>query len=223
MNKVPGIYVICDMNNGKSYVGSSINLRKRLMGHKNQLINNTHFNPYLQNCFNKNHEFKVIALPSEKPEDALVLEQLLLDEFIDTGTLFNIARSATASQLGIPLSEEHKMKLSEIAKAEGRKPSEDALAKSIIANRDRIRSPEELKKMSDAGKERMKDPLIREHLSKINLGIKHTPEDILKMKEIGKNNTFSEKAKEARLAATIGRVQSQEEIAKRIASNIGRK
>ena len=240
MNKIPGIYVISDMDNGKSYVGSSIDLNNRLNKHKRDLKNNSHSNNYLQNAYNKNHLFRVITLPTERQEDTLVLEQKLINEFIDTGTLFNIARDALApmsginhtaeakekislSHLNIPLTEEHKTKLSEIARAQGRKPSEEALVKSIISNTGRIHTPEQREVTRQHSIKAMENPLAREHLSKVNLGIKHTPETIALLKERAKGRTFTEEAIKARIAATTGRVQTQEEKEKRALSNIGKK
>ncbi len=44
MNNIIGIYKIINKFNNKIYIGSSINIRKRI---------NRHFNDYLQNAWNK--------------------------------------------------------------------------------------------------------------------------------------------------------------------------
>lgn len=51
-NKLAGVYEIINTINNKVYVGSSINIEKRLKAHFDSLQNNTHFNSHLQNAFN---------------------------------------------------------------------------------------------------------------------------------------------------------------------------
>jgi len=55
-----GIY--CIIINKKRYVGSSIEMDKRLIQHKSNLKCNRHCNPYLQNAYNKYKQFKIKIL-----------------------------------------------------------------------------------------------------------------------------------------------------------------
>jgi len=59
-----GIYCIKNLINNKIYIGSSINLKKRITTHKWLLNKNNHFNKYLQNSWNKyggiNFSFSII-------------------------------------------------------------------------------------------------------------------------------------------------------------------
>lgn len=48
-----GIYMLLNTKNGKRYIGSSINIRKRLWEHRALLRHNKHDNPHLQNAWNK--------------------------------------------------------------------------------------------------------------------------------------------------------------------------
>ncbi len=48
-----GIYVIKNVKNGKSYIGSAVNLRKRINLHKSELNRNIHHSIKLQNSWNK--------------------------------------------------------------------------------------------------------------------------------------------------------------------------
>lgn len=48
-----GIYKIENIINGRLYIGSSIDINKRIKRHKNDLIKNKHINVYLQRDFNK--------------------------------------------------------------------------------------------------------------------------------------------------------------------------
>ncbi len=50
---ISGIYLIQCLVNGKSYVGQSKTINRRIDAHKNLLKNNNHKNKYLQNAWNK--------------------------------------------------------------------------------------------------------------------------------------------------------------------------
>ena len=52
--KVEGIYLL--MIDKHVYIGSTNNISSRLYKHRSSLLNNKHFNPFLQNCFNKYQE-----------------------------------------------------------------------------------------------------------------------------------------------------------------------
>ena len=49
---VSGVYGIKNINNNKWYVGSSINIKSRIDGHKRLLLKGAHHNSHLQNAFN---------------------------------------------------------------------------------------------------------------------------------------------------------------------------
>lgn len=51
-NKVKGIYKIVNIVNNKLYIGSSVNMRKRILDHIRDLRNNKHINRHLQNSYN---------------------------------------------------------------------------------------------------------------------------------------------------------------------------
>ena len=48
-----GVYQIKNKVNGKTYIGSSINIEERFINHKRNLIRGTHKNSKLQNAYNK--------------------------------------------------------------------------------------------------------------------------------------------------------------------------
>ncbi len=235
MNKEKGIYIIGNLADNKAYIGSSIDLKSRLNKHKNDLKNNRHGNYKLQKAFNKDNS-QIIVEPIPIIDDVSVreLEQKLIDEFISTGKLYNIAvdvssgmtgRKHTEEALdkmrGRKHSEEAKQKMREYALSIGRKPSELAQENSRKALTGVPLSPERVEALRIKGIEAMKDPAARKHLSDVNIGIKHTPEAIEKMKEICKGRTFTPQAREASLAANIGRKLSDEHIAIIKAANTG--
>ena len=66
-----GIYMIINLINGKKYIGSSINIRHRLWGHRATLRHNKHYNNLLQRAWNKygeeNFDFSILEkCPEEK-------------------------------------------------------------------------------------------------------------------------------------------------------------
>lgn len=65
LTNVPGIYRILNTRNGKFYVGSTKNLRKRKSEHFRLLRNNKHFNRFLQSAYrldSKYFKFEVLEL-----------------------------------------------------------------------------------------------------------------------------------------------------------------
>jgi group I intron endonuclease len=82
--KQSGIYQIRNLVNGKVYVGSAVNIERRLYRHKYQLHNNKHDNEYLQRSWNKYGENIFAFEVLEFVKDAEVLlerEQYWLDLF----------------------------------------------------------------------------------------------------------------------------------------------
>lgn len=78
--KKSGIYYIKNNINNKCYIGSSVNIIKRLSHHKNRLNNNLHCNPHLQKSWNKygkeNFSFGII----EETNNLFELEEKYIRE-----------------------------------------------------------------------------------------------------------------------------------------------
>lgn len=92
MEKIPGIYVIADLDAAKAYVGSStFCVRGRLIRHNREMRNGEHVNENLQDAYNKGHRLHAIPIPVEAGVNVRVLEQAVLDEFFPTGVLYNIS------------------------------------------------------------------------------------------------------------------------------------
>ena len=81
-----GIYKIVNKDNGKYYVGRTLNLDKRWYQHKKLLIKNKHFNKYLQSVWNKygpdKFEFIIVEYVNDKNE-LINIEQKYINVFID--------------------------------------------------------------------------------------------------------------------------------------------
>lgn len=114
-----GIYKIINIQNGKCYIGSSKNLKKRLNGHRRSLTKCDHHSILLQRSWNKygeeNFEFEIIE---ECSIDVLLeREQHWMDETkcYDKKFGYNILPNA-GSSVGRKVSEKTKKKLSIAAK-----------------------------------------------------------------------------------------------------------
>jgi group I intron endonuclease len=79
---ISGIYKIKNIKNGKVYIGSAINMRKRWNSHLNRLLHNKHDNQHLQASYNKNgisyYELSILE-HVENLEELLNREQYWMD------------------------------------------------------------------------------------------------------------------------------------------------
>lgn len=87
-----GIYSIKNTVNNKIYIGSSVNIYKRLLKHRSLLRHNRHFNSILQNSYNKNLECNFIVEIIEIVPVGLIQERE--QYFIDTlKPFYNISKN----------------------------------------------------------------------------------------------------------------------------------
>lgn len=178
-----GIYKIINKINGKFYIGSAVNIKKRWSQHKCLLNKNKHGNNKLQNSWNKygkdSFSFHILCIV-DKDENLIPIEQLYLDWYkpYEVNMGYNICKIA-GSALGIKrsdefkkkmsiaaqnMSEEHKKNLSKSLK--GRKLGENTKKKiSEFQNRNnswlgKKHSEESKRKMSKSQKKRWNKRLI---------------------------------------------------------------
>jgi hypothetical protein len=185
-------------NTGRAYIGSSSDTYERFDTHHWLLRNKRHFNAGLQAAIDAGYEIDVIVCPVETSQEALSLEQGILDEFFHSGLLYNRARFVERPRLGVTASEEtirrqresalgfrHSPetieKLSELAKARGVPRS--TIEAGAAARRGKPLSKEHIAKLVPLRKAAMTAG-AREHLRRLNLGIPHSEEDRAKMKAI---------------------------------------
>ena len=109
-----GIYSIFNLENGKKYVGSSINLYNRLHEHLHNLRNNKAHNKHLQAAWNKYGEesFKFNILEYCETDEQYSKEQYYIDLIHPE---YNFAEQVIATY-GREISEETKKKISETLK-----------------------------------------------------------------------------------------------------------
>ncbi|NDC89875.1 MAG: hypothetical protein EB075_13955 [Bacteroidetes bacterium] len=119
------IYEIRNNKNGKIYIGSTKNLRKRWKEHRSLLNNGKHHSRHLQSAWNKdggNFTFTVLEEVAQD-EDLIPAEQRWLDQTrsYDRAYGYNINPTA-ANSLGMEHSAEAKEKMREAALRRGPQP-----------------------------------------------------------------------------------------------------
>lgn len=96
LNNKSGVYQIRNIANGKLYIGSSLNLKKRGRAHFVDLKANRHVNTHLQNSFNKyginNFIFEIIEFTN--PDETLNIEQYWIDKLEVISKGYNINPNA---------------------------------------------------------------------------------------------------------------------------------
>jgi group I intron endonuclease len=111
-----GIYIITNKVNGKRYIGSSYNAKRRQVIHRYYLNRNKHQNQHLQRAWNiygpQSFEFAVVE--EALTERLLEIEQKYLDEAkLNQDEYYNICFDASSVFLGRKHTEETKRKMSE--------------------------------------------------------------------------------------------------------------
>jgi len=144
MAEVTCIYKIVNTINGKIYVGSAVNFRKRKNLHLKNLRDRKHGNKHLQLSFNKygldNFVFEIIELCSR--EILLEREQYYIDTLKPD---YNICKSVERSRLGLKNSPEH---IAKIRNANlGSKRSLEACKNIGLAKLGKKASPETIAKL----------------------------------------------------------------------------
>jgi len=104
MKQQSGVY--CIIINNKHYIGSSINIKRRIIQHKSDLVCNKHCNQYLQNAYNKHGKIKVkiLEVTNEKLEEKeLYYINLLKAEYNiqNPETNFNVKKIHQFSKNGL--------------------------------------------------------------------------------------------------------------------------
>ena len=164
MDMKTGIYIIKNNINEKIYIGSAVNIEKRIKHHIWELQKGRHCNNYLQRAWNKyqedNFSFETYLL-CEK-QNLIFYEQLTIDASIiryGRENIYNISSTA-GSTLGRKHTEASKIKIGLTSK--GR-------------NLGRKHTPKELLNMSLAQKGRLITLEHRQKISKSRIGIKLLP------------------------------------------------
>ena len=156
---VAGIYVIENCINGKCYIGSSVNARRRISQHISSLHNGKHHNHHLQASWYKYGEdaFSFAIIKECPKSDLLKWEQAFLSEWKPeyNNTLIADRPQPLKGWHHTPERIEQMRAASTGRKYPNRKPqSEEARARAIAATRGKKRSPEAVEKTAAANRNR---------------------------------------------------------------------
>jgi group I intron endonuclease len=168
MEHISGIYKIINKTNGKYYVGSSDNIKRRWYNHKNKLRKNKHYNYHLQQSWNKYGEpyFDFIFVEITDEENLVIMEQKYLDIVKnERDKCYNISLDANKPEMN----EETRKKIS--VTLTGRYRGKDSPhygkhhTKETIGKLSNIKkgkpSPNRGKKMADEQKEKIRQSILK--------------------------------------------------------------
>ena len=191
--KIQGIYEIQNTVNGKRYIGSSVNIKKRWDAHRSALNRNMNVSIKLQRAWEKygevSFEFNIIEIVNGDKKELYEREQYYIDLYDSANSGYNISKAA-GSCAGYHHTEDAKTRISNANKGENHpqygKRGEDS------PNYGRRHSDESKKKMS-AATSGEKHPMYRKYgEDNPNYGKKRTPEMLAKMSEAHKRENLSE-------------------------------
>lgn len=134
-----GVYRITNLKNGKSYVGSSVDVNYRMSRHRHELRKGIHINKHLQAAWNKygGSCFEFCVLLNCLPKELLIYEQQQMSKYQAVEYGYNICEIA-GNCLGVRRSEEMKEKMKGNTRGKERKGfihSEETKRKMSVAKR----------------------------------------------------------------------------------------
>lgn len=195
-----GVYVIVHVESGKLYVGSAVNLRKRLGEHRRILRLGRHDSKRLQAAWNKYGEsaFAFAVLQYRPVNQLLPTEQRWIDEFDATGPRGYNTCPVAGNCLGV-------------------KKSPEAIAKVVAAHKGKKLSPEHIAAIKAANTGRPKPPGFGARVSAAKKGTKcnhNGPDALAKISAALKGRRQSPELVAKRTAAITGRKRTLEQIAR---------
>lgn len=178
----PGIYCLFNLHNNKFYIGSSINISKRIYEHFYTLKKGEHCNIHLQRAYKKYTKYFIAFVMEDAEKDILLeREQYWLDRLEASNPLigYNISPSAIGTS-GYKHTDEAKRKMS-LSKSGsnhhnyGKELSEATKKRIGDGNRNKVRSEE-----------------TKQLLRELNLGKTLSDETKRKISESGKNREWTD-------------------------------
>ena len=238
MPGIAAIYMLRNTNNGKRYIGSAIDWRKRRNEHFMWLRRGQHRNMHLQNAFNKHREdaFECVVLQTvEDPGDLISLEQYYLDilspEYnicLTAGSALGVKRSLetrrrmSRSKQGHRHTQETRRKMSRSRMGAlnpqygqpgtfaGRHHTEETLRKISEANKGKIISEKTRLAISENNRTRVITEETRRKISRAGIGRKHTPETRQKIAEANRGRMWTDESRKKLAAAHRGKTATEE-------------
>ena len=207
-----GIYKITNVINGNTYIGSAVNLHRRMRDHRRALVCNRHRNAHLQSSWNKYgaDSFTFEVVENCEKELAVEREQFYMDLLKPK---YNIAPVA-GNSLGVKHTDESKQRMSEAHI--GCKHTEEA--------RKRMSEMKIGELNPNFGKHVLHSEEHKQKISEAHKGMKFTKEHIANIGLSKRGNTFrrgsksSDETREKLRLSHLGHVISEETRAKMSAS-----
>lgn len=228
-NASQGVYLIVNTANGKKYVGSSLNLRKRFARHRNELSHGEHHSQKLQRAWNKYgascFQFSVLEYIADR-DSVRDREQYYLDLLCPE---YNMAlhaepiKNAQANAKRKPMSAERKQEISDFFR--GRKMPREAVEKSAAKRRGRVVSDETRLKISESVKKHYSEhPETIARISDALRGRQVSADVVKKIINSRKDYRHSEetKAKMRQSALVRGQKPSNDAIQKAVTSRLAK-
>ncbi|WP_003297534.1 NUMOD3 domain-containing DNA-binding protein [Stutzerimonas stutzeri] len=203
-----GIYAIRNKQSQKSYIGSAVNIDRRLKEHRQRLKAGAHHSPKLQRAWAKYGEdcFEFVLLERVEINDLIAREQFWMDHHGSALHGYNVCPVA-GSILGVKRSAETRAKMSASQARRVFAPLSDEHKKSIsLALKGRSKSPDTRAKLSAAHKGKTVSAETRAKLSAATLGMKHTEEAKSRIGAAAKGRVKSEAERANISAARVGRI-----------------
>lgn len=180
--KIPGAYSIYNPETGQFYFGSTIDLYRRQNQHARDLEEGEHHNHKLQEAYNENPNFEFIGMPLDTHEEALELEQLVIDEHLGQPECFNISDRA----FFMTPSEETRKRFREMNL--GRPKSPETCAKLSAALKGRTHTEERKEIQRQTMQRKFEDPEYRARIDELNAKRVFTEEGLARSKEAARRN-----------------------------------
>jgi len=200
----PGVYLIRNMITWKEYVGSSANVRKRLLAHRSALARGDHANPLLQRSWDKwgPEAFECRAVVYVDKSVLIKAEQHFMQEFqvLDRACGFNIVPRADRRELAAET--RAKMSASLKGKNIGKAHTAEVLARIGAALSGRKLSPETIAKRRAtlAARSPAEKQAVAAKLSASLSGKKKSPEACANMAAARRKVWAAKRAEKARVA-----------------------
>ena len=159
----PGAYTLTQENTGLTYIGSTGNIYERICSHYGRLRAGEHRNSNLQNAFNNDPRFNLSICETDTREEALKIEQVLLDNLHGSALNLNIASHVSKPGLNRPMDPDTKQLIKNSCIIRYEDPEQRKLQSEIATNlwndpQYREKQEASLEKRSIASKERWEDP-----------------------------------------------------------------
>lgn len=174
-----GVYTIRHIASGKVYVGSSVDVSRRLKAHLSNLRNGKHRNSHLQRAWDKYgaKAFEFTFAEQTTREELIATEQRWIDSLEAANPLRGFNACPVAASVGsLPKSEEHRRKIGAAHKGKKRsQAAKDRMSAAMTGKKRAATSPAHAAKLSAAKKGKPMSEAAKAKLSVAKTGIKTGP------------------------------------------------